>query len=349
MHFHQIINAALSKHSDRPLMQKEVYPVGHLLQQYLQQYKRDVELPIAYADLFHYQYTNAIKDLNGKHTHWENVVYDSSMFADLQIKLIAAYQLLHQLPAIDCTVVAIDFCEYANSMPFRITLVNKADSYNSYFYIKTADASRIYGLELEQLLSPNRTNFLYHQNTLVEAHINGISGDAFLEEVERLSKKEKILIATEFICFNERSFVRLLGDMRSYNFVVVQNKTDTESYKIKAIDFDQQCYEGRLNLYLPQFYKENLAYVNLSVEQLGYTLIEKTRQDERRQIAALYVANNYQLEALLIVMAKDELSENYKILLLRNELNNYHHTKHFTKCNSMGDIVKQQLKQLLNQ
>lgn len=347
MHFHHIINAALSKDNDRPLMQKEVYPVSHQLQQYLQLFNRDIELPIAYSDLFHYQFTNAIKDENGKHTHWENVLYEPTILAAITSKLIATYQLLHQLPATDYTITAIDFCEFANSMPFRISLINNSDNTNDYFYIKAADASRVYGLELEHLLSPNQTNFLYHQNTLVETHIDGVPGDEFLLTVNQLSGNEQKLIAEEFIRFNERCFVRLLGDMRSYNFVVLQNETAASTFRIKAIDFDQQCYEGKLNLYLPQFYKENLLFVELSVSMLDKDSIEKIRQDERKKLAALHLANKHQLEVLMAAMLQEEISENYKVVILRKELNTYHHVHHFAHCKTMGAIVQQQIKQLL--
>jgi len=347
MHFHHIINAALSKDNDRPLMQKEVYPVSHQLQHYLQLFNRDIELPIAYSDLFHYQYTNAIKDKNGKHTHWENVLYEPTILAAITSKLIATYQLLHQLPTANYRITAIDFCEFANSMPFRISLINNADNSSNYFYIKAADASRIYGLELEQLLSPNQTNFLYHQNTLVETHIDGVPGDEFLLSVNQLSYNEQQLIAEEFIRFNERCFVRLLGDMRSYNFVVLQNETTANSFRIKAIDFDQQCYEGKLNLYLPQFYKENLLFVELSVAVLDKSRIEKIRQDERKKLASLYVANQHRLELLMNTMLQEEISENYKVVILRKELNTYHHVHHFAHCKTMGAIVQQQIKQLL--
>ena len=347
MHFHHIINAALSKDNDRPLMQKEVYQVSHQLQQYLQLFNRDIELPIAYSDLFHYQFTNAIKDENGKHTHWENVLYEPTILAAITSKLIATYQLLHQLPATDYTITAIDFCEFANSMPFRISLINNSDNTNDYFYIKAADASRVYGLELEHLLSPNQTNFLYHQNTLVETHIDGVPGDEFLLTVNQLSGNEQKLIAEEFIRFNERCFVRLLGDMRSYNFVVLQNETAASTFRIKAIDFDQQCYEGKLNLYLPQFYKENLLFVELSVSMLDKDSIEKIRQDERKKLAALHLANKHQLEVLMAAMLQEEISENYKVVILRKELNTYHHVHHFAHCKTMGAIVQQQIKQLL--
>ena len=50
--------------------------------------------------------------------------------------------------------------------------------------------------------------------------------------------------------------------MRSYNFVVdITPDIEDFQYRIRAIDFDQQSYEGRKNLYLPQFFKENIPLV----------------------------------------------------------------------------------------
>ena len=57
-------------------------------------------------------------------------------------------------------VARVDFCSFANSSPFRIRIVNKFNDNYDHYYIKQADASRIYGLELEHLLSPNRIIFL---------------------------------------------------------------------------------------------------------------------------------------------------------------------------------------------
>src|SRR5690554_7521140 len=45
------------------------------------------------------------------------------------------------------TVGQIDYCLFGNSNPFRIKIVNKLNDHHDYFYIKKADASRIYGLE----------------------------------------------------------------------------------------------------------------------------------------------------------------------------------------------------------
>ncbi len=327
------------------MMQKEVYPVSTALQQYLQQYKKDTALPVAYTELLHYEYTNAIKDDKGKHIHWERVVYSKKLLAELKQKLSLLYTLLKKEG--DIQIDSIDFCEYANSMPFRINITHTKNNQPDLFYIKSADASRIYGLELEQLLTKNHINFLYHQNTLVEEHIDGIPGDNFLETVNELKEEEKKLLAEAFISFNESCFARLLGDMRSYNFVVVKNNNAQNPFTIKAIDFDQQCYEGKLNLYLPQFYKENYQYVQLATSLLSDVSIDAIRMAERKELVGHFINNKQQLIALLQVMEKEEISEQYKVVSLRKELNQYHHTQHFSACHTMGSLVRHQLEQML--
>lgn len=351
MYFSDIINAAISRDTDRPLMQKELYKVGHSLQQYLEKYKRDVALPLSYSELFHYSHTNSIKDINGKPTHWEKVVYETTLLRELKPKLAIVYHLLNaeeDLSVEQLEVKSIDFCEYANSMPFRITVENKLNGQADFFYIKSADTSRIFGLELEHIISPNRSNFFYHQQTLIEAHIDGIPGDIFLQGKDALPKDEQLRVAEEFVRFNERCFTRLLGDMRSYNFVVVKTGSSTgPNFRIKAIDFDQQCYEGKMNLYLPQFYKENYGFVQMITTLVDDVTIEQIRLAESKTMAKLAIKNSRRLSELLQVMSREEISENYKILSLRKELGAAFHTHRYSKCKTMGAIVKQHLKQML--
>lgn len=341
MQFSQIPNAAISKEADRPLMQKEVYAVSNRLQQYLQQFEKDVPLTVSYNELLHYEYSNAIKDENGKHTHWERVVYHDPVLSKLKEKLPALYTQLKNETGIQ--IESIDFCEFANSMPFRINIINTKNNTKDFFYIKSADASRIYGLELEQLLTSNHINFLYHHNTLVEEHIDGIPGDIFLESANVLTTMEKELLAAAFIQFNENCFARLLGDMRSYNFVVLKNNNPENPFTIKAIDFDQQCYEGRLNLYLPQFYKENYGYVKMATTIFSNEAIEHIRSIERKRLAAMITKNQFRLDALLDVMSQEEISENYKVLTLSKELDQYHQTETFNRHKTMGLLVKEHL------
>jgi hypothetical protein len=63
--------------------------------------------------------------------------------------------------------------------PFRIKVRNILNDNYIHFYVKKADASRVYGLELEHILSPDKINFLYEE-TLIEEHIMGIPGGCFL-------------------------------------------------------------------------------------------------------------------------------------------------------------------------
>ena len=52
--------------------------------------------------------------------------------------------------------------------------------------------------------------------------------------------------------------------MRSYNFVFdITQDFDDIQFRIRSIDFDQQSTKGNKNLYLPQFFKENLVFVQL--------------------------------------------------------------------------------------
>ena len=125
-------------------------------------------------------------------------------------------------------------CTFGNTKPFRIRIVNQYNDNHDYFYVKKADASRLYGLELEQLLSPNEINFHIDGDTLIEEHIIGVPGDDFINNYLDHDDLNEVRLAKEFIKFNERCFVRLLGDMRAYNYVVEMTP-----------DFEQNQYRVR--------------------------------------------------------------------------------------------------------
>ena len=352
MQFDKIINAKINNEADKPLMKKDLFPVSERLQHYLHLYGRDISLSITYKDLLNYRYSTALRNKKGKLTHWETAIYDLKEMEFLKEGLIKTYAALKTEGNLTYTkhldVERIDFCEFGNSVPFRIRIINRINDNYDHYYIKAADASRIYGLELEHLLSPNRITFLHHKNTLVEEHIPGIPGDVFLEDYLNEPETNKIRIAKEFVKFNERSFARLLGDMRSYNFVIdITPDIEDYQYRIRAIDFDQQCYEGKKNLYLPQFYRENFEYVDLVLKTLSPDVIEQYQTEEQTAMAHRVFASRKQLIELLNIMAKDELSDSYKIKMLRDELNNHFNTSYFSKCHTMGAIVKRQLKIVL--
>ena len=228
--------------------------------------------------------------------------------------------------------------------------MNNYNEVYDYFYIKVADASRIFGMELEHLLSPYWINFLVDENTLAEEHISGIPGDMFIKKYLNNPEFNVKKIAKEFVKFNERCFVRLLGDMRSYNFVFdISQDFDNIQFRIRPIDFDQQCYEGSKNIYLPQFFKENNIFVQLVQEHLHVDVIKQYQQEERSQIIRRIKAQRRRLRDLNTATMDDLLSTPDKIKQLSEELSEHVQKKNdFIYCNTMPQIMYEYLKNLLS-
>lgn len=322
---------------------KPIYPVGPELSQYLQRYARSAALPIAYADLMRFSEQIPRLDEAGNPTLWYSVLFNHAEMDEIYQRLVDLYQLLIADGShLDYLKVdGVDFCMYGNSQPFRIKILNQINDNYDYYYIKKADASRVYGLELEHLLSPNRINFIYADKTLVEEHIIGIPGDDFIHRLSDYPEMHnEVRLAKEFVKFNERCFVRLLGDMRAYNFVVVVNQDfDQIQYRIRCIDFDQQCFEGRHRIYLPQFYKENLPYVQLTQRNMSIKTAWQYVNEEHALLRKRYKLAEDQLQELFAIMGEDQISKPEHIRQLASELGDYHQDIRFDKCRNMGQIL----------
>lgn len=335
--------------NDKPSRKKAIYPVNDDFRNYLKAHGREVKLPVSYRDLLRITYSVPLLDKSGKDTLWEKVTYDMKEWEFIRDGLVKIYAILKTEGDLSFTkhldVARIDYCTFGNSNPFRIRIVNKFNDNYDYYYVKQADASRIYGLELEHILSPNRITFLTNKQTLVEEHIPGIPGDLFLKNNLNEPATNVIRFAKEFVKFNERCFVRLLGDMRSYNFVVdITPDIEDFQYRIRAIDFDQQSYEGRRNLYLPQFFKENLPLVELSKKVLNKDSIEQYQAEEKTMMAFRMASTRRRTMDILSIMSRDIISKPEKTVQLKTELTEYFKTRAFDKCQSMGQIVKAHLK-----
>jgi len=195
--------------TDKPSRKKPIFPVNEKLRQYLKQYGREGNLPVAYKDLQRFTYSIPVKDKKGKDTLWETVSYDMYEWEWLRENLVKIYAILKTegdmsfISHLD--VARIDFCYFGNSKPFRIRIINKFNDNYDHYYIKQADASRVYGLELEHLLSPNRITFYTDKNTLIEEHIPGIPGDVFIHDYLYNDNTNLTRLAKEFVKFNERS------------------------------------------------------------------------------------------------------------------------------------------------
>ena len=323
---------------------KPAYTISSPLRLYLEKFDRDMKLPVSYEGLMHWKEGFPIMDKNGVDTLWESVMYEPSRMEELNQGLTQVYALLKTDGDISVIghlrVDRIDFCHFGNSNPFRIRIINQFNDNYDYFYVKVADASRVYGLEFEHILSPNRINYLVDGNSLIEEHIAGIPGDQFIDQFLSMSNFGKVRLAKEFVKFNERCFVRLLGDMRSYNYVIdITPDFEEAQYRVRAIDFDQQCYEGRKNVYLPQFFKENNAIVDFCREIMTPETITQYKYEERILIKKRYESASYRTNNLLVAIKQDSISTPKKINQLKTELNKYHKTQEFNSCKTMGEIM----------
>lgn len=333
--------------SEEKLMSKKkpVFPINKMLSTYLIEHNRTIKIPIFYDDLLRFQGCVVVYDKDENDTLWVRTYYSDLERKEIDVSLKKVYTILHSNGNEDTipflSVDAIDYCTFGNSKPFRIKIRNILNDNYTYFYIKKADASRVYGLELEHILSPHNLNFLVYGDTLIEEHIAGIPGDDFIKNfLPSCSELEKSQIAKEFVKFNERCMIRLLGDMRSYNYVLVPTHDfDHIDYKIRAIDFDQQSFEGNLKVYNLQFFKENYKMVKMVEKKLQPSSIEQYRIEERSMIAKRMLSSPKRTSKLISCMKKDIISFPNNVSQLKREIGAFTNDIAFKKCNNMGELL----------
>ncbi|WP_373496621.1 hypothetical protein [Aquiflexum sp.] len=331
---------------------KIIYPISDALRLFLQKYGREVDFPIHYNDLLRYSGSIPLYDFKGNDTLWETVFYAQSDREEIHYNVKKIYSLLKAEG--DMSVMEhlyidrIDLCVYGNTQPFRVRIVNRINDNFDYFYVKHADASRVYGLEIEHLLSPNRISYLVHKNTLIEEHIAGIPGEQFMRQQINDPLLNPIRLAKEFVKFNERCFVRLLGDMHSSNFVVdVTPDFEETHYRIRAIDFDQQSFEGKKSIYLPQYFKQNNALIQLGIKHITQESMTQYQREERALIATRLKTSTIEIEDVLSTMENDTISTKENIESLKKELAKHYKNGKFLTCINMGQILRESLEQVL--
>ncbi|MCZ2476310.1 hypothetical protein [Aquirufa ecclesiirivi] len=323
---------------------KNLYRINNQLRRYLHKYGREHAMNISYQDLLRYDNAITLYDKNGHDTLWETVFYSPADQEEVHESLKNIYADLktdgNEGVIKHLVIDRVDYCTYGNTHPFRIRIVNKVNDIFDYFYIKVADASRVYGLELEHILSPNRINYVTYDNTLVEEHIAGVPGDVFLKQDLENDLESPIRLAKEFVKFNERCLVQLLGDMHSTNYVVITTPDfDDIYYRIRPIDFDQQCYEGKRSVYLPQYFKQNNRLVELGMKFMTPESVWQYQIEERSMIASRLKSESQRVYDLMTVMAKDDIAPVENMEQLRLDLARHYNDERFLNCKTMGEIV----------
>lgn len=330
---------------------KPTYPISPALREYLAQHGREQALPLVYSDLRSFRESVPLLDKNENDTLWQTVLYYSFEMERLHEGLKEIYALLKcggdRSVMNHLYVDRIDFCNFGNSEPFRVRIVNSYNDNQDYYYFKKADASRVYGLELEHLLSPNRMHYLTCGDTLIEEHVAGIPGDVFIKEWLHNPQVKIVRLAKELVKFNERCFTRLLGDMRSCNFVMDMTPDVEEvQIRIRPMDFDQQSYNSRKNFYRPQFFQSNRALVAYCLKHLNAHTARQYQREEQSLILRRMHIIPARLRTLMDTMVAEELSPPEKVAALRADLAEHYKDASYEKLPSMGALVRHNLRTL---
>jgi len=332
---------------------KERYPVSDFLETYLKRYQRIEQHGIRYEDLARHNEAVPLYDEAGHDTHWATVFYMPLEQREVHKNLLVTYAVLKadgDLSAVkDLYVDRIDLCLYGNTLPYRIRIVNALNENFDYFYVKRIDANRIYGLELEHILSPSRIHYFVKDQTIIEEHIIGIPGDAFLRNDMPTNRFDLVRLAKEFVKFDVRCFVRLLGDMHAGNFVLdTRRDFEKQHFLIRPIDFDQQSHHWRLQVYQPQDFPQNVPFVNVVLEYLAPENIVQYQKEERALIANRVRVSHGRFDALLEVMREDIVSEEVYVARLREQLAEYYEDERLEEALTMGDLVYASIQHILD-
>jgi hypothetical protein len=124
---------------------------------------------------------------------------------------------------------------------------------------------------------------------------------------------------------------------------------DDFQFRLRAIDFDQQFYEGNVKVYMPQFFKENRPYVELAMEYLTDKTVLQYQQEEQSSIMYQARSERYRLKELRDVSIKDNISTVDNIHQLREGLFKHYADPHYHKCETMTDIIELNIKNVIRQ
>lgn len=330
---------------------KTFYSLNDDLKEYLQRYGRLQTRGVRYQDLARYVESVPLYDEDGKDTLWASVIYQPNEQQEIDRDLVVTYADLRahgDLSIIQHLYVdRVDLCLYGNTLPYRIRIVNALNENCDYFYVKRTDANRIYGLELEHLLSPSRIQYFVRDDTTIEEHIVGVPGDVFLSTSMPEGRFDLVRLAKQFVKFDTRCLIQLLGDMHTGNFVVnITRDFEKHHYRFRPIDFDQQSHHRNIEVYRPQAYQANSPFISAVKNVLPPAAIAQYRKEERALMAHRVRVSDGRVQALLEVMQKDRIAYPDHVRILGASLRAFHGEDQFQSCHHMGELVSRSIMRL---
>ena len=117
-------------------------------------------------------------------------------------------------------------------------------------------------------------------------------------------------------------------------------------FNTRAIDFDQQCFEGKFNVYRPQFFKENKPMMDLVKDKLKADSIIQYKIEERSTISKRLIIADERMKLLVDIMKQDTISSIENIDNLKKEIFKFTKEESFIKSKSMGELMEKTLEYL---
>jgi hypothetical protein len=137
--------------------------------------------------------------------------------------------------------------------------------------------------------------------------------------------------------------------MHSSNYVVeIIPDFEEINYRIRAVDFDQQSYDGRKQVYMPQYYKQNNPIIKLGLNTISVESERQYRREERALMAHRMRSYRYRIKELGDASVQDQLSSPEYEEELRSSLADHYRHKPFQQCKNMGELLRMSLRLLLN-
>jgi hypothetical protein len=112
------------------------------------------------------------------------------------------------------------------------------------------------------------------------------------------------------------------------------------------MDFDQQTYEGRMNFYRPQFFKDNRPLALFCVKHLRLETARQYQREEQVLMLQRKAAAEERLALLLAAMAGDPLAPVAHLHELRTALADHYRRDAYHHCESMAALVRENLESI---
>jgi len=136
------------------------------------------------------------------------------------------------------SVVSVHEYTYADHKPLRIEVMLPGAVTHT-FYAKPFNERRLYGLELEHLLSPYKYDYSVSGEAIFEDHIMGTDAKDFMEAYRGYPYRNPDF-AEEMLRLDFRTRAFLLGDMHDQNYIISQVESgDERAFVARPIDFDK--------------------------------------------------------------------------------------------------------------